>query len=161
MKKYNLAVGYPLGYDIENTKKYNIEIGNKIIVLNKIEHMLWQEMCDPITENRRIDKHLLEILINKDVVVEADSLQDLLESIAYYKPIRQGIGYINNDMFSIVLGPVYYNPKRDELLIWNKANGYKNIINICTELINEFNITSKNFMKALFILVMGDFIVLR
>jgi len=161
MKSLNLSIGYPLGYDIENTKKYNIEVKKTIIQLNKVEYMLWCELSDPIVENRRIDKTLLEGLINKAVVVEADNLKELFVSIAYFQPVRQGIGYINNKMFSIILGETYYNPKKNELIVWNKCDGIKTVVDICNELIDEYKLTTNDFIKTLLMLTMGNLVILR
>ena len=89
MKRYYLAVGYPLTYAIDNPSVYILEQKEGTVALTTEELKEWST-CLRVNV-RDEESEILRSLVRKRAVYDAESPERLLEAIRERNAIRQGL----------------------------------------------------------------------
>ena len=180
IRKHYVCVGYPLGYQLENDNswRYMFELANdkrlSAILITIDEFKLWsrirmQEEHLDLCEN---DKKLLESLKEKRILLEANTLSELLKKILLLNPIRQGTGLIKeydniitDNSVCILLGNALVYPTNLECNIWRKSSGtsfVSNILDSCVDTTKKsLEAFEEDFVSAILKLIKYDVLRLR
>jgi len=167
--KFYIPVGYPLGYVIGNNEwRYMLEIiieGKlKFITLTSEEFRLWAHIsrCEMIAPR---DIEFVLTLKEKGVLLEADTLNELLKKILPLNPIRNGVGYVNEGKNCIALGKEIIDTTGIQLFIWRVSTGIcelNTVLNEQFKLQNEpIETFEEEFILAIIELMKHDVLSLR
>ena len=158
-----IAVGYSLGwfeikadeiYDLEN----KIEVCNKFVMLDHIIMNIWtgidpsksesvtiqefDKLLEKFTNNpkRYTAQTALEILIEKGLVIRANSNEELFDYLRNFKVIRNGVPHFDHGAMAtrqefkpVIISSEPIHVSNLQLDIWREANGIKTFEQIYRE----------------------------
>lgn len=158
MKKYYLAIGYPLTYAVDKPSVYILEQIDGTIALTTEELKEWTSFLR--VNVREQETELLRSLIRKGAVVSANSLEELLEQIRRCNVIRQGFGFLNQKKYCIMVGKECWYPTRGQLILWSGADGVNTVDGLMKLGAGE-NLTEMQVFNGISILMQNDSLFLR
>ena len=158
MKRYYLAVGYPLTYAIDNPSVYILEQKEGTVALTTEELKEWS-MCLRVNA-RDEESEILQSLVRKGAVYDAESPEKLLETIRERNAIRQGFGFVYNKKYSILVGKEYWYPSRGQLILWSGADDLTTVQGLM-ELAKEEKLSEMQAFHCITTLMQNDSLFLR
>ncbi len=158
MKRYYLAVGYPLTYAIDNPSVYILEQKEGTVALTTEELKEWST-CLRVNV-RDEESEILRSLVRKRAVYDAESPERLLEAIRERNAIRQGFGFVYNKKYSILVGKEYWYPSKGQLILWSGADGLTTVQGLM-ELAKEEKLSEMQAFHCITTLMQNDSLFLR
>ena len=184
-EKFYVPVGYPLGYELvdgiphdtkENFKVYSpkhykieLYLNDKlsVTVLSLPDELyLWSRLLylQDKTIRNSCNLDLLESLQKKHVILEAETLTDLLKKLLPLKVQRQGVGWTNEQKICVLLGREMVYTVGLQKAIWNFAMGCK-VEDIFNWHFSKTNVSAeeygKKFASAIIELMKNGLLILQ
>ena len=126
-----LPTAYPLSFrEADGGYVYAAETFNGVEYLNKEEFLMWTHP-EKLSSGEGADTVSLE---NKNLIIRAESKEELFVKLFQRVPIRQGFGTVNNNRHCLVLRKSLYYPSDIQMELWMDADGNKTMLEILRRL---------------------------
>lgn len=158
MKKYYVAVGYPLTYAIDQPSMYILEQQEGTVVLTTEELKEWSLALR--VHSREEESEIFGSLLRKGAIFEGNSPESLLDVLCSRNVIRQGFGFLHNKKYCIMNGKECWYPTRSQLILWSGADGVNTVKDLLDLGVGE-NLSAMQVLHGISVLMQNDSLFLR
>jgi hypothetical protein len=157
VKKLFTRVGYLLGLKYEDADSPILfEITNAIVEISADEYLTWVFICSN-NHAEHVTQENIVLLIEKGLLIETNSNEELRNELFKRKSLRQGMGCVVDFKYNVTLDKSFTFSKL-QIDIWRKSNGCLTVGEIFEELTRNEPINLDEFIGEVMNLYSRPFI---